>query len=459
VIRLAKMNCALRGARLAQRQSVFFSITRYLYNRHIDYYDVLGVNKQTELKHIKVAYFKMAKKFHPDTNKTVDAKQMFELVAEAYSVLSDEERKRQYDETGESSERFGGRAQGPMRQSTDSTYTAEQMYTKIFHKENVDMDEQIERPGEDFAAHYSASNISREQILQLSLEESVTGVRAELYVQIPGVCNKCFGSKSEPGYTGNVCPYCEGTGEETMRTGHIIGRKQCSYCNGTKVFFKFKCIECEGTGRLLYRRPYFVDIPAGAEHGQVFRFELDPSVLNIPGEDLNKRVLFVTLNVQDSRVFKREGHDIHSYIRLSPAIALLGGKIEYKGLTRSCNLDVAPGTSSHSTLIVNQAGIHVNGLAGDHVLQSVIRVPKRLGWRQGRIMRRFAQLDVQDSGVINNISHELSHKYTVSVLTPDKVRNSIIKYSLHSESKPTLYKLYKEKLQSLRKRIQQFVDN
>jgi curved DNA-binding protein CbpA len=105
---------------------------RLIYHKHINYYDILGVERHADEKTIKFAYFKMAKKFHPDTNKNLDARQMFEMIAEAYDVLSDEKRRAEYDETGQSSERFGGRAEGPGRQSSDATYTAEQMYSKIF---------------------------------------------------------------------------------------------------------------------------------------------------------------------------------------------------------------------------------------------------------------------------------------------------------------------------------------
>merc|ERR1719402_1014202 len=97
-----------------------------------DYYVVLGVGKYADIKEIKLAYFNMAKQFHPDTNQTLDAPQMFQLVAEAYDVLSDPERRKEYDETGVASQQFGGTSTGPGRQSTDSPYTADQMYGKIF---------------------------------------------------------------------------------------------------------------------------------------------------------------------------------------------------------------------------------------------------------------------------------------------------------------------------------------
>ena len=155
------MLCLLRnpGFKLiAQNLSVTYQINqRHYQGRHINYYDVLGVKRHADVKEVKVAYFKMAKKFHPDHNKTLDAKQMFELIAEAYDVLSDEDKRKEYDETGCVSERHGGRsAQGPMRQSTDSTYTAEQMYSKIFSSREG-FGERQQEVFQDYATNYSGT--------------------------------------------------------------------------------------------------------------------------------------------------------------------------------------------------------------------------------------------------------------------------------------------------------------
>ena len=409
---------------------VWFQPVRSFQNRHVDYYEVLGVDKYAEPKEIKLAYFKMARKFHHDTNKTVDAKQMFELVAEAYDVLSDERKKRDYDETGYSSERFGGRSQGPGRQATDSTYTPEQMYSTIFRTGDW-KGEAEEMAREDFHVNFAGSDISREYIANVSFEESITGTNVVLMVRVAGTCNKCLGSRSELGYTGNVCPYCEGTGEETVRTGHIVGRKDCSYCLGEKIFIKFKCIECEGLGRILYVRPYYVYIPPGTEHGQVLRFEIDNKALKIPPDEVvRERVVYVTVVVKDSPFFTREGLDLMSYIRLSPAISLLGGSVEYEGLTRCCDLKINVGTSSHATLVINQAGVHSHGCAGDHVLQTLIKVPKKLTWRQRRRFIKFADLDSTEFGSVNGVENELDHKYSVNALVPDKIRNSVLRKTI-----------------------------
>ena len=419
-------------------------LSRSFHNRFIDYYEVLGVDRSADIKEIKFGYFKMAKKFHPDTNKTLDAKQMFEMVAEAYDVLSDDLRRQEYDDTGEASERFGGRAQGPSRQSTDSTYTAEQMYSKIFNTDATVAEDEL--PHEDYAISYSGTNISREYVANISFEESIAGTNAYLNLRVAGVCNKCNGDRAEQGYTGRVCPYCEGTGEETMKTGHIVGRRQCSYCNGDKIFYKFKCLECEGIGRIIYERPYKVTIPPGSEHGQVFRYEIDPSLLDIPKEDDKKdRILYVTVNVKESLFFDREGMDLISHMRLSPSLALLGGRIEYEGLTRCTDLNIPTCTSSHTTLVVGQAGVCTPSYAGDHLLKAIIKVPKTLGWRQRRRFMRYAVLDVNESGIINGVDHGMDHKFNVNVVEADEIRNTALKGALFNEHKDKWYeKLYKK---------------
>jgi len=441
------------GVRLAWRTPFFSTILREVHDRKVNYYDVLGVGKYADVTEIKMAYFKMAKRFHPDTNKTVDAKQMFELVAEAYAVLSDENLKANYDETGEAYERYGGRSEGPGRQSTDSSYTPEQMYSRIFNCDQTHTSDS-EIPRETFSANESGEDISRDYVVNLSLEEAITGTMICLYIRVAGVCNKCDGSRAEMGYTGKSCPYCEGTGFETIKTGHIVGRKECSYCNGEKIFYKFKCIECEGIGRTLYSRPFYINIPPGSEHGQLLKFEIDWEILEIPeDEDEKKREIYVTLNVKDSNVFRRDGMDLYSHLRLTPALALLGGNVEYEGLTRSCDLDIRSGTSSHTTLVIDQAGVHTEFYKGDHHLTAVVKVPKELSWRQRRLLMRFAMLDTQETGAVTGIGGELDHKYVVNVQEPDYISNVICKTSLLNEEEPTLYHKLKLRLDEFIKKM------
>jgi DnaJ family protein A protein 3 len=397
------------------------ALARPLHHRTPDYYAILGVANHAQLDDIKFAYFNMAKKFHPENNRTLDAKQMFDLVAEAYDVLSDSERRARYDETGLSEDRFGGTSGGPGRQASDSTYTAEQMYQTIFGRSAQEA-EQEEHVHEDFAeSHAGSSGVSSEYIVQVSAEEAVRGVQVGVQLRLAGVCNKCQGTRAELGYTGGPCPYCEGTGQETVRSGHITARKTCSYCQGEKIFIKFKCIECEGVGRKMFDLYHPVDIPAGTLHGEVLRMDVDQEYLDRvsgfdwDGLDDRPRTLFVTVDVAASDKFSLDGRDIVACLELGPALALLGGAVPFPSPRGRClQVTVRPGTPSHAAVVVPGEGLPgTDSLPGDLVLRTAIRAPGRLTWRQARIWRRFAETEAGGEagvGLVEGVASELDHR-------------------------------------------------
>lgn len=423
------------------------------HSRAPDYYAILGVAKHAEISEIKFAYYNMAKKFHPDTNRTLDAKQMFALVAEAYDVLSDDTRRARYDETGLSEDRFGGTSRGPGRQSTDGTYTAEQMYQTIFGA-NAREGAQAENAHEDFASTWAGEEVSREYIVQVSAGEAVTGVRVFLQLRLPGLCDKCRGSRSELGYTGALCPYCEGTGQETVRTGHITARKTCGYCNGEKIFIKFKCIECEGIGRKMYELCYPIDIPPGTQHGEVVNAQLDPTLVpkleHIFGNDPDfaSRSLFVTVDVAKSESFTVDGKDIVAPLELSPCMALLGGVASFLSPARRMEVPVLPGTSSHTVIVLPEEGVRTrDSVPGDLVLRTAIKVPSKLSWRQLRIWRKFAVLEPGQVGaVVEGVPTSMDHRLNVNVVTADRISNDIVKIKKVKGMDETFLDLFRTKM-------------
>lgn len=424
------------GTMLASSSVKHFSLSWQVLRYHTpDYYVVLGVGKHANIKEIKLAYFNMAKQFHPDANQTLDAPQMFQLIAEAYDVLSDPDRRKEYDETGVASEKFGGTSSGPGRQKTDSPYTADQMYTKIFGSESAQA-AQSEFVHEDFAETYSGSSVSSEHIVNVSFEEAALGVAVYLYLRVSAVCNKCGGSKSELGYQGNICPYCEGTGQETIKTGHITARKTCSYCYGTRIFIKFKCIECHGIGRHIVERPYRVEIAPGTLNGQVMRLELEEKELKLPPDEMERlRQVWVTVAVGESEEFTRVGDDLHGNLELSPALAMLGGVATARGLGKLIGVQVPPGTSSHRSLVEAGKGIRCSDHnAGDFVLRTCIKVPKKLSRKQRNILVAFAALDSPESGVVEGVDTPDSHKYLVNIKDPDKVKNERVNTKVKPET-------------------------
>lgn len=424
---------------------------RSIHHQAPDYYGILGVSKHAEIKDIKFAYYNMAKKFHPDNNQTLDARQVFSLVAEAYEVLSDQERRSKYDETGLSEQKFGGTSTGPGRQASDSSYTAEHMYQTIFGSGAKD-DGFREEVHTDYASTHSGSEATREFIVQVSAEEAILGTKVIVQLCIVAVCDKCQGSRSEMGYTGNICPYCEGTGKETVRTGHITARKTCTYCNGEKIFIKFKCLECEGLGKRTYDAPYPVIIPAGTRHGEVFRLELDQEKLNVPeaGREEDFQSLYITVSVGKSESFSVDGIDLVTNLELSPAMALLGGKACVSTPGKDMTVDVESGTSSHVTFVVPDEGVRpMDCLPGDLVLKTCIRVPLVLSRKQTRIARKFAYLETKEGyedGLIEGIDGPTDHKLRVNLVTADKVSNFVVREEVGKRMDKTIQDILKSKL-------------
>ena len=401
---------------------------------------------------IKLAYYNMAKKFHPDSNKTLDARQMFSLIAEAYDVLSDETRRAKYDETGLGEEKFGGRSSGPGRQQGDSTYTSEEMYQRIFGADGRQAGREDGGEGEvhnDYAETHAGTESTKEYIAQVTFEEAFLGTSLAVQVRCVGVCDKCGGSRSELGYTGNICPYCEGTGEETVRTGHITARKTCSYCEGSRIFIKYKCNECEGMGRKMFDRPVYLDIPPGTVHGQVFRMELDPEELGLPESEWHsKQVLWVTVSVGGSEHFVVNERDLETSMELSPALAILGGFTVVKTPARNIKVKVEEGTSSHSVIVVAGEGVRTgDSIPGDLVVRTAIRIPTKLSWRQGRILRKFASLEPMEVGrVVEGVPSASDHKLEVNVVEADKIVNTVVKEKVVKKMEKTITATIRDKL-------------
>ena len=417
-----------------------------------DYYTILGVNKNSSIAEIKLSYYNMAKKFHPDSNKTLDARQMFSLIAEAYEVLSDEARRAKYDETGLGEEQFGGRSTGPGRQQGDSTYTSEEMYQRIFGPGGKGVSKEEGGEGEvhnDYAESYAGTESSREYIAQVTFEEAFLGSILVVQVRCVGTCDKCLGSRSELGYTGNICPYCEGTGEETIRTGHITARKTCSYCEGSRIFIKYKCMECEGMGKRMFDRPFSLSIPPGTVHGQVFRMELDPEQLDLPeSEWTTKQILWVTVSVGENEQFVVNERDLETNLELSPALALLGGSTVVKTPARNIRVGVEEGTASHSVIVVAGEGLRTEDtIPGDLVVRTAVRVPRTLSWRQGRILRRFASLEPVEVGrTIAGVPSVSDHKLEVNVVEADKIVNLVVKEEIVKKMDKTITATIRDKL-------------
>ncbi|XP_059056871.1 protein tumorous imaginal discs, mitochondrial-like isoform X2 [Achroia grisella] len=363
-----------------------------------DYYKVLGVSKNASGKDIKKAYYDLAKKYHPDANKSdPEASKKFQEVSEAYEILSDENKRKQYDTYGTTSEQMG-MGSGPS--GTDgfthqwqykSTIDPEELFRKIFGDAGFKSE-----TFNDFAESQFGFGAAREVIVNLRFTEAARGVNKDININVVDTCPKCTGSRCEPGTKSIKCTYCNGTGMETFSRGPFVMRSTCRHCHGTRMLIKFPCTECEGKGQSVQRKKVTVPVPAGVEDGQTVRMAV------------GNNEIFITFKVESSSYFKRDGPDVHTDCTISISQALLGGTVRIQGLYEDHTIQIMPGTSSHSTIRLSRKGmkrVSQHGY-GDHYVHIKIQVPKTLSEKQKALMYAYAEIEEDTPGQIHGVSYD-----------------------------------------------------
>ncbi|XP_058460049.1 protein tumorous imaginal discs, mitochondrial-like isoform X1 [Malaya genurostris] len=371
-----------------------------------DYYNILGVAKNSSAKEIKKAYYQLAKKYHPDTNKNdPDAGRKFQEVSEAYEVLSDETKRREYDTFGQTSEqmgRSGGAGQGPQGFSQNwqfrSTIDPEELFRKIFG------DGGFKSGFDDFSDSRFGFGGAQEVMMSLTFAQAARGVNKDIDVNVVDTCPKCTGSRCEPGTKPGKCQYCNGTGMETISTGPFVMRSTCRYCQGSRMYIKFPCLECGGKGQTVQRKRVTVPVPAGVEDGQTVRMSV------------GNKELFITFNVEKSRYFRRDGADVHTEANISLSQAMLGGTIRVQGVYEDQTIQITPGTSSHTRIHLKGKGLkRVNSYGtGDHYVHIKIQIPTKLSNKQKALIQAYAELEEDTPGQIMGVTFKTDGKSSSS---------------------------------------------
>ncbi|XP_075982006.1 dnaJ homolog l(2)tid, mitochondrial-like isoform X2 [Anticarsia gemmatalis] len=381
-----------------------------------DYYKVLGVSKNASAKDIKKAYYQLAKKYHPDANKSDPAaSQKFQEVSEAYEILSDENKRKQYDTFGTTSDQMG---MGGGPSGTDgfthqwqykSTIDPEELFRKIFGDAGFKSD-----AFSDFAESQFGFGAAQEVVMNLRFTEAARGVNKDVTVNVVDTCPKCQGSRCELGTKAIKCTYCNGTGMETFSRGPFVMRSTCRHCHGTRMLIKFPCVECEGKGSSVQRKKVSVPVPAGVEDGQTVRMAV------------GNNEIFITFRVEKSNYFRRDGPDVHTDCTISVSQALLGGTVRIQGLYEDHTLQIMPGTSSHSLIRLSQKGMKRVSLHGygDHYVHIKIQVPKSLSKKQKALMYAYAELEEDTPGQIHGVSFDRDGK-KVSVSEPHNMVDAV----------------------------------
>ncbi|KAK7496458.1 hypothetical protein BaRGS_00012380 [Batillaria attramentaria] len=368
-----------------------------------DYYEVLGVPRSADLAAIKKAYYQLAKKYHPDMNKNdPDAAKKFQEVSEAYEVLGDDGKRRDYDAFGMS----GGGAGGPggfqqsgFRQHAGGfehfhgTIDPEELFRKIFGEAGLGG---MGGFGNftDFEESKFGFAPASEMIMDLTFQEAARGVNKEININVKDVCPKCRGNKAEPGTKPVKCPQCNGTGMETISTGPFVMRSTCRKCGGARTVVKTPCTECAGKGKIILRKKVVVPVPAGVEDGQTVRMPV------------GSQEVFITFKVAKSKIFRREGADVHSDAAITLSQAILGGTLRIPGIYGDIVLVIPAGTQSHDRIRLPGKGIsRVNSYGyGDHYVHIKITVPVKLTTEQKALISTFAETEKVPNGTINGIT-------------------------------------------------------
>merc|ERR1712168_606669 len=365
-----------------------------------DYYEILGISKSASQKEIKKAYYQKAKEFHPDVNKdNPNAAKKFTEASEAYEVLSDETKRQQYDTFGTAGDQanmggagsaYGGHPGGGFEYN--QTINPEELFRKIFGDRGFNTGNFSDN--KDFAESIFGFGAAEEITLNLTFQEAARGVNKDINVNMTDTCPKCNGSKAEPGSKVVRCSQCNGTGMETINTGPFIMRSTCRRCAGQKYVISRPCNECEGKGKTVQRRKITVPVPAGIQDGQTVRMNVGQSEI------------FITMRVEKSSKFRRDGADVRVDVPISIAQSVLGGTIRITGIYDDILLKINPGTSSDTRMRLQGKGTSRTSSYGhgDLYVHFKIKAPSYITSQQKALLLAYAETEKDTEGTINGIT-------------------------------------------------------
>ncbi len=351
-----------------------------------DYYEVLGVQKNASKEQIKDAYRKLAMQFHPDRNKEVGAEEKFKEISEAYAVLSDDQKRQQYDQLGHS--------------GFDQRYTSEDIFRgadfdSIFR--DIGFGDLFRSFfGGGFGGGYEESNRGRDLAydLEVTLEEAAKGVEKEIEIPRTEHCNVCGGTGAAPGSTAKVCSRCGGAGKiQNMRKAGFAMYVQvsaCPVCRGKGKLIESPCNNCRGSGLVRKRRKITVKVPAGIDEGYQLRLRGEGETPPDLGETGD---LYVVVHIKQNPQFIREGDDLWHIEVITYPQAALGAEITVPTLEGPTTIKVRPGTQVGQVITLKGKGMpRFRGYGrGELLVRLGISVPEKLTSQQRILLEKFAK--------------------------------------------------------------------
>lgn len=363
-----------------------------------DYYDVLGVEKGASQEEIKKAFRKKARQYHPDVNRDnpKEAEEKFKEANEAYEVLSDEQKRSQYDQFGHDAfTQGGGAGAGGFGGFGGGGFQGG--FGDIF-----DIFDMFGGGGRQRSGPQKGADLRYD--LDISFEDAAFGKTTEINVQKQDECKHCHGSGAEPGTKVETCPHCNGSGQEQVIAntpfGRMVNSRTCTHCGGSGKRIEKKCSKCHGAGTVRVQKKITVKIPPGVDTGSRLRVsgEGEPGSMGGPKGDL-----YVYLYVKEHKEFERVDNDVVSRVDISFTQAALGATIRVNTLDGKVELKIPAGTQTGTAFRLRGKGIPYlknPKERGDQHIVVTVKTPHKLTDKQKQLLLEFAKEGKEDvSGI------------------------------------------------------------
>ena len=360
-----------------------------------DYYQILNISKDASQEEIKKAYRKLALKYHPDANpdNKKEAESKFKEIGEAYSVLSDPEKRARYDQFGSADTSDSGAGfdfRNFYGEGTDDFGSFSDIFESFFGGGSSRRTYGRERAKKGTSLRYN---------LEVTLKEAAFGTEKKIEIPTWQDCSHCKGTGSEPGTSKKTCPDCNGSGEIRMTQNTFFGQsiniQTCPRCKGTGQIIESPCKFCYGSGKVKTKKTITVKIIPGVESGHRLRL----AGMGEPGENGGPPGdIFIVINVKKHPLFNRNGTDIYYEHKISVVKAILGGETSVPTLDGNVKMKIPSGTQSNTVFRLRGKGAYKLGskIRGDEHVKIIVEVPKNLSQKAKKLIYELAQETGED---------------------------------------------------------------
>jgi len=358
-----------------------------------DYYETLGVDKNASQTEIKSAFRKLAKQYHPDICKEDNAEEKFKQVQEAYSVLSDENKRKQYDQFGHDAFQQAAGGAGGYGGFNAQDFDFSDIFDNIFGNSFGF--------GSSGRSNKNKATRGSDKLIHINLdfEEAVFGCEKQIKVSVSENCEVCDG---EGGFDAETCSTCHGSGTVTSQQRSLFGsfmtRTTCPECNGQGKTYKRRCTECRGKGRIIKDKTLTVTIPAGVDNGNRLRLsgKGEAGISGGPNGDL-----YLEFIVKDHEFFERDEDDIYLRVPITVSEAALGCKKSIPTIHGNIKLTIPSGSNTGDKHRIKEKGIKNSTTRhkGDMYIIIDVKFPEKLTHEQKKLFEKLANTDLDDKDI------------------------------------------------------------